>query len=80
MVSCSVNKTINEHFKHLIVTKKEQLFIWLTKYERLFDKSLGAWDTNTVKIELEEGAKPVCSRVYMCRNYKKLLLKKKLSV
>ena len=30
----------------------------LLKYEKLFDGTLGDWDTNPVHFELEDGAKP----------------------
>ena len=52
------HKTINEHGRHLIVTKKEQILILFKKYESLVGGILGTWDMNPVDFELKEVSKP----------------------
>ena len=43
---------------HLTKNQQEQLLILLTKFEELFDGTLGEWKTPPVSLQLEEGAKP----------------------
>ena len=43
---------------HLSAKEQTQLLELLTKYESLFDGTLGAWKTMPIAFELKEGAKP----------------------
>ena len=54
MESCS-------HLKHV---EKEKLAKLLTKYENLFDGTLGQWKGPPVEIQLREVAKPYHARAY----------------
>jgi len=44
--------------------QREQLAVLLRKHKALFDGQLGRWHGQEVKLELQEGAKPCCSRAY----------------
>ncbi len=50
-----------------------------TKYEDLFDGTLGDWDTEPVSFELKEGAKPYHGRAYPVPHAHKETLKKELN-
>ena len=51
--------------KHLSTDEQSMLYYVLTKYELLFDKTLGTCKTKPVDIELQTGAKPYHSKPYM---------------
>ena len=49
---------------HLTEDKKHQLHALLSKYEHLFDGTLGTWQKEPYNIELKEGVKPYHSRPF----------------
>ncbi len=51
----------------------------LTKYEDLFDVTLGDWNTEPVSFELKDGAKPHHGRAYSVPHAHKETLKKELN-
>ncbi len=51
----------------------------LTKYEDLFDGTLGDWNTEPVSFDLKEGAKPYHGRAYPVPHKHKETLKKELN-
>ena len=59
-------------------TEKKQLFELLSKYEDLFDGTLGCWETNPVKLEMKEGEKPHNSRYYPMPKIHKETFRKEL--
>ena len=63
---------------HLNKEQKEMLYKLLTKYEDLFDGTLGAWKTDPVDFELVDGAKPHCQRHYPVPHLYKKTFKKEL--
>ena len=50
--------------KHLINDRQSMLYDVLTKYELLFNGTLGTWKMNPVDIELQLGTKPYHSNLY----------------
>ena len=50
--------------RHLTEDEKHQLHALLSKYEHLFDGTLGTWQKEPYNIELKEGAKPYHSRPF----------------
>ena len=55
---------IVESCSHLKHVEKEKLAKLLSKYENLFDGTLGQWKGPPVEIQLREGAKPYHARAY----------------
>ena len=49
---------------HLNTKEKEKLETLLTKYEKLFDGTLGHWTNEEYDIEVREGAQPYHARAY----------------
>jgi hypothetical protein len=49
---------------HLDVRQQEKLFSLLSKYESLFDGSLGTWNEHPQDIELKEDAKPYHAKAF----------------
>ena len=50
---------------HLDKKQKSNLLALLTKYEDLFDGTLGEWKTSPVEFELNEGEEPHSQRHYL---------------
>ena len=50
-----LNAVIADNSKHLSVPDQEKLLKLLTKFEDLFDGTLGVWDTEPVSLKLKEG-------------------------
>jgi len=57
-------KWVAEGAKHLTSVEKEKLYRLLTKYESIFDGTLGAWQTDEVEFELKDNAQPCSQRYY----------------
>jgi len=57
-------KNVCQSQTELTVEQKGQLEALLCKYEPLFEGQLGRWQSQEVKLELKEGAKPYHSRAY----------------
>ena len=54
--------------QHLTMTQRNDLLKLLKKFEELFNGTLGTWKTDTVDLELQEDAKPICSQPYPVTN------------
>ncbi len=59
-----LNAVITDNCKHLSVPDQKKLLKLLTKFEDLFDGTLGDWDTEVVSLKLKEGAKPYHGRPF----------------
>ena len=55
---------ITSECQHLNVEERESLLTLLTKYESLFDGTLGFWNHEEYDIELQPGVKPYHVRAY----------------
>ena len=55
---------ITSECQHLNVEERESLLTLLTKYESLFDGTLGFWNHEEYDIELQPGVKPYHARAY----------------
>jgi hypothetical protein len=49
---------VNDKCKHLSTNQQKKLLQLLTKYELLFDGTLGDWKTKPVLFQLKEGVSP----------------------
>ncbi len=49
---------VRDNCKHLSADQKKELLQLLTKYESLFDSTLGDWKTKLVSFQLKEGVSP----------------------
>jgi Na+-transporting NADH:ubiquinone oxidoreductase subunit NqrA len=49
---------VRDNFKHLSADQQKKLLQLLTKYELLFDGTLGDWMTKLVSFQLKEGVSP----------------------
>ena len=49
-----LNAVVADNCKHLSVPDQEKLLKLLTKFEDLFDGTLGDWDTEPVSLKLKE--------------------------
>ena len=61
-------KTVVAGAKHLTTKKKEQLHKLSTKYESIFDGTLGEWKTDPIDLELTEGATPHVKDITQTKN------------
>ena len=59
-----LNAVVADNCKHLSVPDQLKLLKLLTKFEDLFDGTLGDWDTEPVSLNLKEGAKPYHDRPF----------------
>ena len=73
-----LNAVIADNCKHLSVPDQEKLMKPLTKFEDLFDGTLGDWDTEHVSLKLKEGAKLYHSRPLPTPKAHKETLKKEV--
>ena len=55
---------VKDNCSHLKVNEQTLLLELLTKFESLFDGTLGDWNTAPVSFELKEGAKPYHGRAF----------------
>ena len=55
---------ITSECQHLNIEERESLLTLLTKYESLFDGTLGFWNHEEYDIELQPGVKPYHARAY----------------
>ena len=49
---------VKDKCKHLSANQQKKLLQLLTKYESLFDGTLGEWKTKPVSFQLKEGVSP----------------------
>ena len=73
-----LNAVVADNCKHLSVPDQEKLLKLLTKFEDLFDGTLGDWDTEPVSLKLKEGAKPYHGRPFPTPKAHKETLKKEV--
>ena len=66
--------------QHLTVTKRKELLKLLQKSEELFYGTLGTWKMDTVDLELNEDAKPICLRPYPVPKVHEEMSKSRLNV
>jgi hypothetical protein len=55
---------VRDNCKHLSANQKKKLLQLLTKYESLFDGTLGDWKTKPVSFQLKEGVSPYHGRAF----------------
>jgi hypothetical protein len=55
---------VRDNCKHLSTDQKKKLLELLTKYELLFDGTLGDWKTKPVSFQLKEGVSPYHGRAF----------------
>jgi hypothetical protein len=53
-----LQSTVRDNCKHLSADQQKKLLQLLTKYESLFDGTLGDWKTKPVSFQLKEGVSP----------------------
>ncbi len=53
-----LQSVVKDKCKHLTTDQKKKLLQLLTKYESLFDGTLGDWKTKLVSFQLKAGASP----------------------
>ena len=76
----SLHKVMENQCQHLTMTQRNELPKLLQKFEELFDEILGIWKTDPVDFELEEDAKPICSRPYPLPKVHEEMFKNRLNV
>ena len=69
---------ITSEIKHLSHNEKCMLHDVLSKYEFIFDGTLGTWKPKPVHIELQPGAKPYNSKRYLVTHAQKAVFKKEV--
>ncbi len=55
---------VKDKCKHLSADQQKKLLQLLTKYESLFDGTLGDWKTKPVSFQLKEGVSPYHGRAF----------------
>jgi hypothetical protein len=60
----NLQSIVRDNCKHLSADQKKKLLQLLTKYESLFDGSLGDWKTKLVSFQLKEGVLPYHGRAF----------------
>ncbi len=63
---------------HLSIAERNALYRLLTRYEPLFDGTLGTWAGDPYDIELKDGAKPYHARAYPIPKIHEAVLKKEI--
>ena len=71
-------KIVEESCQHLTSTERTKLLQLLTKYEELFDGTLGDWKTSPVHLELKPGVRPFHTRTYPIPHIHKETLKREV--
>ena len=59
-----LQSVVSANCTHQSLQKQKKLLELLTKFEELFDGTLGDWNTEPVSFELKEGAKPYHDRPF----------------
>ncbi len=62
--AADLQSIVRDNCKHLSADQQEKLLQLLTKYESLFDSSLGDWKTKPVSFQLKEGVSPYHGRAF----------------
>ena len=63
---------------HLSPIEQNKLLLLLTKYEELFNGTLGNFDTDPVKFNLQLGTKPYHGKTYLVPQSQKAVFKKEV--
>jgi hypothetical protein len=66
--------------KHLSADQQKKLLQLLTKYELLFDNTLGDWKTKPVSFQLKEGVSPYHGRAFPVPKVHKETIKKEVEI
>ncbi len=67
---------VRDNCKHLSTDQQKKLLQLLTKYESLFDGTLGEWKTKPVSFQLKEGVSPYHGRTFpVPKVHKKTIIK-----
>ncbi len=74
-----LQSVVDTNCPHLSLPDQNKLLDLLTKYEDLFDGTLGDWNTEPVSFELKEDTKPYHGRAYPVPHAHKETLKKELN-
>ena len=74
-----LQSVVDTNCPHLSLPDQNKLLDLLTKYELLFDGTLGDWNTEPVSFDLKDGAKPHHGRAYPVPYAHKETLKKELN-
>ncbi len=69
---------VTDKCKHLSTNQKKKLLQLLTKYESLFDGTLGDWKTKPVSFQLKEGVSPYHGRAFPVPRVHKETIKKEV--
>jgi hypothetical protein len=69
---------VKDKCKHLIANQQKKLLQLLTKYESLFDGTLGDWKTKPVSFQLKEGVSPYHGQAFTVPKVHKKTIKKRL--
>ena len=69
---------MTEQRQHPSRKELKQLLAFLTRFEYLFDGTLGTWNMLPINIELKDNKKPVCFHTYPVKKLHKDASKKKL--
>ncbi len=69
---------VTDNCKHLSADQQKKLLQLLTKYEPLFDGTLGDWKTKPVSFELKEGVSPYHGRAFPVPKVHKETIKKEV--
>ena len=75
----NLQSVVDTNYPHLSLPDQNKLLDLLTKFEDLFDGTLGDWNTEPVSFELKDGAKPHHGRAYPVPHAHKEILKKELN-
>ena len=62
---------------HLSLQQRTELLNLLMEFEKLFDRTLGEWDTDPVSLELKDGTKPYSYKLCPVPRLPKICYKKK---
>ncbi|MGH7955257.1 MAG: reverse transcriptase/ribonuclease H family protein, partial [Gloeomargaritales cyanobacterium] len=76
--AANLDKVVQEQGSHLPAAQKQKLQRLLTKFEHLFDGTLGDWKTKPVSIELKEGVKPFKRKPYQVAKINETAFKNEL--
>ncbi len=69
---------VKDKCKHLTAVQQKKLLQLLTKYESLFDGTLGGWKTKPVSFQLKEGVSPYHGRAFPVPKVHKETIKKEV--
>ncbi len=74
-----LHAVVNTNYLHLSLPDQNKLLDLFTKYEDLFEGTLGDWNTQPVSFDLQDGAKLHHGRAYLVPHAHKETLRKELT-